>query len=140
MIVLLHSTASTHGLHYEYLKVCDVPLFSQTAFQALPCIMLATNIKGQVQCFSMQIVLKKCLVINPGKILAQILWFSRKTTRRIYAKFFQVKGKHLLITTCIKKHCTWPLRPISFNQVIITVLQASDQNSWISNGAFNWAR
>jgi len=33
-----------------------------------------------------------------------------KTTRRIWANFFSgFRRKHLFITTCIEKQCTWPL-------------------------------
>jgi len=33
-----------------------------------------------------------------------------KTTRWISATFFSwFRRKHLFITTCIEKHCTWPL-------------------------------
>jgi len=40
------------------------------------CHTLSTNkclIKGRVHCFSMQVVMKKCFLLNPGKKLAQIL-------------------------------------------------------------------
>jgi len=38
--------------------------------------------------------------------------FSRKRQDGSAPSFLKFKRKHLFITTCIEKHCTWPLKYI----------------------------
>jgi len=42
----------------------------------------ATSLKGRMQCFTMQVIMDNCFVLNPAKKFAQIcLVISRKTQK-----------------------------------------------------------